>query len=635
MDTADKISWEEFVIEHGAKAKCFELAAVVGQSQKDVQRVRNLGACRNQTKGKEFSELFSLYHGRLPADEEWPVPIKYGNKYIWNAVELALLASLVGRLSPSEISVVLTNRLREITGDLTAERSTNSIQVRTNKIGMQTRDVLGGITTSEAGREIGSIAIINQMIHNKQIKAKRVGRLWVIPHDQWKAWKAKRTFPPAGYVQLSTIKDALAIKSDKLSEFARMGHIPTAVRCNPYGTKGPNTQFGTWFIDNKVAEKMLADRRAGRPMPWHGKPLQDNLRVTFKLWGSRKHPKSCETCAKIWGEKGAPKSYADYEKRYPPLEHGAKRHLTREWNPGFTMQELAEKSLRSVSFVKRAIDNGVLESTKQGRVTYISKTEATRWITRKCPTGENEKSWIAIPTAQSIYLFSESELNSYIADGTLKTVIGKDGAQKGIVYVSRYQCANLRSNVGFSEAEAAKRVGVSIPKFRILLEGVNWRKAEGIPLSTVQAVIKRLQSQEGYTVEEAAKKLDVTVQWVKECIADGLIKVVKTHWDGRRVYITERMLEKLKEAKNNPIKKDHFNEEWLRLSDAAHEAGVTAGTIMKWATTGLLARKSSDIGWRYHREAVRAQAREYWKTVRFHRVNPPDWLVAELSVAEE
>ena len=261
--------WQQFVLANGWKAHAHDMVVVLGQSFEDIQKVRRTGACTRLPKAKGFSELFTLWHGRLPADEEWPIPMKMGvdNSYEWQGPELALLASLVGRLGVAEIAQVLTNRLREKTGDLSAERTDIAVQVRMNKIGLQTKDVLGGITTAEAGREIGSLAIINQAIHKKHLPAVQQGRLWVIPHEAWKAWKAKRIFPPKGYVLLTSIKEALSIKSDKLSEFARMGYIPTAIRCNPYGTKGPSTQFGTWYIDKKVANKLVADRRAGFPMP--------------------------------------------------------------------------------------------------------------------------------------------------------------------------------------------------------------------------------------------------------------------------------------------------------------------------------------------------------------------------------
>jgi hypothetical protein len=75
--------------------------------------------------------------------------------------------------------------------------------------------------------------------------------------------------------------------------------------------------------------------------------------------------------------------------------------------------------------------------------------------------------------------------------------------------------------------------------------------------------------------------------------------------------------------------------EWLRLSDAAFEAGVTTATIIKWAETGELPRRQSNIGWRYYRDHVREQARLYWQTIRFHRATPPAWLMAEQPVRAE
>ena len=94
---------------------------------------------------------------------------------------MALLATLVGRLGNTEIATVLTNRLRKLTGDRRAKRNRVAIQVRTNKIGMQSSDVVGGITTTQAGREIGSLAVVHQMIYKKQLRPFRVGRLYVIP----------------------------------------------------------------------------------------------------------------------------------------------------------------------------------------------------------------------------------------------------------------------------------------------------------------------------------------------------------------------------------------------------------------------------------------------------------------------
>ncbi len=623
--------WGQFVLRYGWRAAGYELAAVVEQPVEEVEGVRRTGACTRLSKSKGFAELFSLWHGRVPTDDEWPKPRKAGagGQYSWQGLELALLASLVGQLGTTEIAQTLTTRLRERTGDPSAERTRISVQGRINKIGMQTTDVLGGITTTEAGREINSIAIVHQAIRNKQLRAIRVGRLWVIPHDSWEAWKARRVFPPKDYIPLRSIREALAIRSDKTSEFARMGFIPTAIRCNPYGTKGPSTQFGTWYIHKDVAAKLVADRQAGRPMPWHGKPLVENLRVTYKLWQRRKHPTTCKTCEEIWGKKGAPSSYEDYVARYPALAYGAKRHLTRKWTPGLRIGEVAAYTGCSASRVRRAIDNGALAATHVRGCRYVSRTDATRWKARKSPTGDSDRSWISLSTARKQYLFTLPELRRFIAGKKLKSKTGTFGAARGITYVSRPQCAQLRERIGFTEEQAARRLEVTVPRLRHLLKGVDWRRSNGIPLVTVQAIAKRLESRQGYTIEEAAAAVGMPVQWVLARKQDGTIKVLRTKWDHRRVYITEPMLQRLEEVKRKPIVREQLNSAWLRLSDAAYEAGVSATTVMRWAESGELSRRRSRIGWRYHRGAVHSRARRYWKSVRFHRATPPDWLRAE------
>ena len=58
---------------------------------------------------------------------------------------------------------------------------------------------------------------------------------------------------------------------------------------------------------------------------------------------------------------------------------------------------------------------------------------------------------------------------------------------------------------------------------------------------------------------------------------------------------------------------------------------MTAGTILKWAERAEVPRVQGRAGWRYPREAVRARARAYWRTVRFHRATPPQWLQAETN----
>jgi transcriptional regulator with XRE-family HTH domain len=50
-------------------------------------------------------------------------------------------------------------------------------------------------------------------------------------------------------------------------------------------------------------------------------------------------------------------------------------------------------------------------------------------------------------------------------------------AQRGILYVAKDQCSRLRQSIGFSEQEAARRVGVTVARLRELLNGVIGAKA--------------------------------------------------------------------------------------------------------------------------------------------------------------
>lgn len=623
--------WENFVLAHGWRAWRHELAIILDQPVADIERVRRTRACKRLKKGKRFSELFALWRGRPPRDDEWPRPrrAQHGG-YEWQAPELALLATLVGRIGRSEISALMTRRLRDRSGDSRARRSLNAIAVGMQRIGLLSTDCVGGITLEKAAKETGAYFNIWNAIKRRELHAFRVGRLWVIPHAAWAKWKASRVFPPKGYIQLARLKRPLGIHSDKLSEWARMGHVPSAVRCNPYGTRAKLTKFGTWYVDARVAKRLIADRRAGRPMPWWGKPEPYNLKVTWGLLQERRHPSTCVTCAQIWGQKGAPSLYADYVVRYPPLAHGAKRHLTRVWSPGLTLVEVARHTGASVSTIKRAIDRSMLAATRAGRSLYVTKTDATRWKARKCPIGGNDKSWIALETARTQYLFTLTELRAFIDAGKLRSKVGTNGPMRGLTYVPRHQCAKLRETIGFSESEAARRVGISVHRLRTLLKDVNWRGAKGIPLDTVQAVARRVYSQdEGYTLAEAAAKLGVTVDWIHERKLDGTIRIQRAKFDRRRIYVTAPMFGRLKRAKARPEKRERFSSAWLFVSQAANDAGVSTGTVLNWAAAGELVRRNSHLGWRYFRKSLRARARLYWETVRYHRAIPPAWLQFE------
>lgn len=634
--------WTAFVLSYGWKVPLRHLSHILGQPEREIDRIKNTGACRRNDQPKGFAELFSLWHGREPADEDWPIPHKtLRGHYEWLGPELALLATLVGNVGVATIAETLTRRLRVQTGDPAAERNPVSVQIKINKIGLESRDVTGGITVSRAGREIGSLAIVQQAITATDLAAYRVGRLWVIPYEAWDAWKAERDIPPAGYVQLSSLRNALAVKSDKLAEFARMGYVPTAVRCKPLGQDINSTQFGTWFVSPETARQLVEDRRAGLPMPWHGKPLLDNLRNTYKLWLERKHPARCETCRDIWGGP-PPADFEEFIKRYPPLAHGAKRHLTMKWHPGLTINELAKMSNRTRDHVLRAVENGLLKATKD-KPRHITRTDARIWISHRCPTGDGQSSWVSLTSASEQYHFSKAELEGFIVSGELNSKVSD-----GKTMVLRQQCRNLRESLGFSREEAARLIGVGIEHLDILLEGVDWRKADGgklpgIPLMTIQAAIKRKESAEGHTIAQAAQTLGVSEQWVRERIEEGTVRVSTASWAPERPYLTAPMMRRLKDyqaqpfvharapkmaSRMNPL--DDISG-WLALHEAALEAGVCVATVRNWVMAGSLPRSNHYTTWRYHRDDVRARARIYWKTVRFQRAEPPDWLKREIE----
>lgn len=622
------MTWQSFVLTQGWRIPKHHLAQILGQPEDAIERVRKSGAMTRRGPGtiKRYAELFALWHGRAPTDSEYPAPRRSGGAYEWFLPETTLLASLVGRLSTVEIADVLTARLRELTGVASAVRSKAAVQAQMDAIGMQTTDVVGGLTVQQAGAEIGSEAIVYQAINNRRLTPTRVGRLWVIPHQQWADWKASRVPVPEGFVRLASLRQQLGIRSDKLPEFAGLGYIPTAIRCNPMGAQGHSTKFGTWYVDAKVARKLVADRHAGRPMPWHGKPNPSNLKSTWSVLQARRHPDHCETCRQIWGPVGAPTEFDDYVQRYPPLAHGAKRHLTMRWHPGWTIAEVARDCGVCVSHVRRAIASGTLAATEHDGVTHITRTDATRWKTRKCPTGDGRRSWITLKTAKADYGFSFTELHGFIAAGELQSKSGSP-ATRGAQVVCRQQLAQLRERLGFTEGEAVKRVGVSLAKFRELLDGVRWRAAPRIPLSTVQAVIKRLESQQGMTVPEAAKHLRRSEQWVTERIEDGTVRVTRARWDSRRLYLTTPMIERLRAWRKPKV--ETITGHWLAVGEAAKLAGVSTSGIGVWHQEGTLKRRKTRAGYRYHWRSVQARARRYWVAPRNLRATPPAWFVAE------
>lgn len=365
--------WQAFVIAHGWRARGDHLAAVVGQSEAAIARVR-LAGCTRLAQPKAFGELFALWHGRSPREDEWPAPRRIGGGYEWLAPELALLARLVGTTDKATIARALTDRLRTVTGDPTAARGLNHVQIRTNKIGLQLgTDITGGLTTRAAAMQAGGLARVNTAIATGHLRTFRLGKRHVIPRAEFDRWLSGRGVPPAGWVRLASLCEPLGISSDsKLPEYASLGHIPDVVK-----VAGIGTMRGVWYIAPERARQILDDARAGRPLPWHGKPLPGNQLAMWNKWQRRKH-RGCRRCSEIW-RGAAPKTFEAFCARYAELSIGEKRHLTNQglrrkttWRPwgtsrghrsaGLTVAQAARALQQPPKWIRSLIRGGLFET---------------------------------------------------------------------------------------------------------------------------------------------------------------------------------------------------------------------------------------------------------------------------------
>lgn len=305
-------------------------------------------------------------------------------------------------------------------------------------------------------------------------------------------------------------------------------------------------------------------------------PRTDNLKTTYQRWQERRHPSSCATCQLIWGPQGAPESFADYAARYPGLEHGQKRHLTQQWNPGLSLSEVARLTGCKPAHVRTAIDNGMLDCSQVDGKLYVTRTQATLWSAAGAPAGDSVKSWVRMEDAMLRYGFSELEMERFIAAGRLK--VKDDAAGR---FVPRRQCGQLRDELGFSPQHAAARLGIEPDRLPGLLEGLTWRPTgDLIPLAVIRAAAKRLEDLPGFP------------------------RVSTPPPDG-----------------------------WVPASAAAEIAGVSLATIDRWTSQEEVTRQYLAGGWHYDIESVKSRARDYW-TRHPDRPGAPRWVSAELRKAK-
>jgi hypothetical protein len=369
-------TWQQFVACQGIGARAYHLSAIVGQPLDDIIRARH-AAPVPRTPAPSFAEMFADWHGRGPRDDEWPAPRIVGGGYEWLAPELALLARLVGRVDIHEIVRILTARLRAVTCDPRARRGHQHVQGRINRIGLQTGgDLVGGLTTKQAANRVGRLAVVHAAIKAGHLPTFRVGKRHVIPREAFERWLATREEPPVGYVRLASLCGPLGISSDsKLPKYAALGHIPGAVK-----VAGIATKRGLWFVPADLARQILEDAKAGRKLPWHGKPLPSNQQAMWRKYQRRKHHR-CRRCAEIWRGR-APQTFEAFAAKYGDLSLGEKRHVTIDrskdrrgsagWRgrgtvvnrmraAGVTVYEAARALRQPTKWLRRLIRSGFLE----------------------------------------------------------------------------------------------------------------------------------------------------------------------------------------------------------------------------------------------------------------------------------
>jgi hypothetical protein len=277
--------------------------------------------------------------------------------------------------------------------------------------------------------------------------------------------------------------------------------------------------------------------------------------------------------------------------------------------------------------VRRAIENGVLAAQLVDSKPYVTRTDATRWRARRCPSGEGAKSWIALETAERCYLFTQEELKALIASRRLRSKVGSQGAMRGKVYVLRHQCGEIRAREGFERPDAAARIGVSVARLRELLVGAHWRQeSDRVPLETLKTVAKRLQSSTGLSIAEAAAELGVEAAWVCARVEDGTIRLTIDKWGAQDPRVTPPMMQRLRGALGREEAQPFDSSGWYGMGEATADAGVSPATLVKWAEAGEVERRQVNGRWRYRRESLRDRAARYWVTCRFKRAQMPPWI---------
>lgn len=244
---------------------------------------------------------------------------------------------------------------------------------------------------------------------------------------------------------------------------------------------------------------------------------------------------------------------------------------------------MAAEGSFSVDRARQAVSNGMLAATRIGGKEYVSRTDATLWISKGGPAGDSAGSWVTVEDAMQRYGFTHEEMQGFLATGELsqRRRAGEQGASDQIL-VSRLQCGQLRDKLGYTAEQASARLRVAIQDLPELLQGLQWRSSgDLIPLATIRAAAKRLAGRPS----------------------------------GSEV---------------PPV--EHAG--WVRASEAIEIAGISTSLLGRWAASKYVARRANAAGWRYDVADLKRCARAYWSK-RESDPSMPNWLAMEQQEARE
>jgi hypothetical protein len=619
------VTWQEFVIAYGRRVRHEVLAHILEQPVEAIRRVRQGGTC-TPGKTRTFTELFTLWRGRAPEETDWPRPRKLHGTYEWQAPELALLARLVGIQSPDEIARTLTERVRVITGDPTAERDRERVVAQIHRVGLQANDVVGGLTTAEAAKRAGcTIHLIHQEISRGKLRCFRVGTRKVIPVRALEEWKAARLpDPPAGWIKLYDIRRELGFAAgDGLSWKAKRGLIPEALFCAGH----------RWWVPPHVAADLLERRRKGLPMPWSGFVEKGDARRSFELWRRRRH-RACDECRAIWRTVGGePRTFDEWYPRWLTIPEATKRHLTSP--DGISVTIAAQRYGTDKHTITSAIRAGILRARREGPRWCLRPKDVETWLKRRRPLTSQagvpklHHEPLTFTHAASQYGVSEWVLRGAVVEGLLHVVPRYDG-QPGLL---RHELAALHARLGdISVKAAAKKLGISVATFLREAKACGWREDRGVTSELVYAIRKRRETPWLLTHAAAAARLGVDVAWIRRAIAAGVLKPLRDV-NGRPTMVGRKLVDALRRNGLPELPDDWTNDgTWLRPYEATAHAGVTTSTMKRWIALGRI--EVLDRGPRqvfYSKSSIEHAARRYWAAPRSHRITPPAWLQAERS----